>query len=202
MRFLKHLQRKWHVYILWLLLSFFLWSWIFTFITDTKPSKKVTLFFDTYICNDVDLTLKLEENKPKGARMIKVHPFSYAMFMSDTIQDGDIFVVGESKIKDYIVDFCPISDEYVAANRNLEFYTNDEGVAYGVKVYDAQSGKGCITDYLVYCGEDEENEDYYLFFHKNSLHIKDFNGSSNNWAIEVAENIFYLGGYYVKGESA
>ena len=80
MRVLKNIWSQLHRFVFWALLSTILWAWIFTLITDTVPEKKVTLYVQTENCRSMELTLKLEEEKPEGIKMVKVHPFSYAVF--------------------------------------------------------------------------------------------------------------------------
>ena len=101
MKILKNIFSQLHVYVLWLLLSTVLWGWIFSsFITDTKPEYKVVVYADAARCADRELSLRLEDPLPPGLRMVRVHPFSYAMFDRDALLKADLFVVPASDAGD------------------------------------------------------------------------------------------------------
>ena len=97
MRILKNIWSQLHRFLLWALLSSVFWAWIFGMVTNTAPQHKVVLYADVEECRDRELTLKLEEEKPESIRMIKVHPFSYAMFDDGELQSSDLYVVSASK---------------------------------------------------------------------------------------------------------
>ena len=47
MKILRNIFSQLHVYVLWLLLSTMFWGWIFaSFVNDTSPEKKVTIYVD------------------------------------------------------------------------------------------------------------------------------------------------------------
>ena len=101
----KHLV---HRFVFWALLSTILWAWIFTLLTDTVPEKKVTLYVQTEDCRSVELTLKLEEEKPEGIKMVKVHPFSYAAFGNRELLEADVSTPeGKMLAADRIPNRCP-----------------------------------------------------------------------------------------------
>ena len=182
MRILKNIWSQLHRFLLWALLSSVFWAWIFGMVTNTAPQHKVVLYADVEECRDRELTLKLEEEKPESIRMIKVHPFSYAMFDDGELQSSDLYVVSASKAEQYLESFAPLDE----GNRDFgdrELY-RVEGVSYGVKIYDAASGSGAAKTYLGY----EEDEDYYLFFNAASPHLEDGDGA----ALRVAETLLKL----------
>ena len=80
MQVLKNIWSQLHRWVFWALLSTVFWGWIFTMVTDTVPEKKVTVYVLTEECRSTELALQLEEDRPEGIKMIKVHPFSYAAF--------------------------------------------------------------------------------------------------------------------------
>ena len=163
MRILKNIFSQLHTFALWLVISSLFWGWIFTFVTDTTPEKKVTVYCDTPEVHDTELAAALEENMPEGLRMIKVHPFDYVMFSVDDFYQGDIFIVPASELETYAEVLAPVDGER------------------GVKVHDAIAGTGIATAYIQY-----ENEDYYLFFGVNSVHLED------GKALEVAQELLTM----------
>ncbi len=163
MRVLKNILRQLHTFVLWALASALLWSWIFTFVTDTSPDRKVTVYCYVDEIRDTELACALERTMPEGLKMIKVHSFRYVMFNIDSIENGDIFVVPASVIGEYD-----------------ELFTDVNG-QYGVKIYDAASHTGAAAEYLGY-----GDEDYYLFLGANSPHLED--GKALAVAMDILKN--------------
>ena len=148
MKMLKKILSQWHSFVLWLLASALFWSWIFTFVTDTSPDKKVTVYCKVPEIRATELAIALEERMPEGLRMIKVYPFDYVMFDLDAFYQGDVFIVPASEIGTYADVLAPAEE--------------------AVKAYDAATGVGMATAYIHY-----ENEDYYLFLGSGSAHLED-----------------------------
>ena len=111
MRVLKNIWSQLHRFVFWALLSTILWAWIFTLLTDTVPEKKVTLYVQTEDCRSVELTLKLEEEKPQGIKMVKVHPVSYAAFGNRELLEADLYAVREADAAEMLPSFAPLDGE-------------------------------------------------------------------------------------------
>ena len=184
MRVLKNILSQLHIYLLWLLAAALLWGWIFTFVTDTKPARKVTVFVETAVCDDAALRLKLEENMAEGIRMIPVHPFSYAMFNESTLLNADIFIVPASKAAEYRDSFLSAEGLPMAAGETL-----DRG---GIRIYDAAAGTGGAQTYITYAVPGGQAEDYYLFFGVNSPHAASLTGRGDDAALAVAETLLHM----------
>ena len=150
MRTLKKILSQLHTFVLWALVSAMFWSWIFTFVTDTSPERKITVYCKVPELRDTDLAVALEASMPEGLRMIKVHSFDYVMFGVDAFYQGDLFVVPAADMETYA--------ELLAAVEGNE----------GVKAYDAATGTGIATAYIRYT-----DEDYYLFLGAGSAHLED-----------------------------
>lgn len=146
MRVLKNIFSHLHYFVLWAVLSAMLWMWIFTLVTDTTADKKITLYCHVPQVKSTELAVRLEENLPDGLKMIKVHSFDYVMFEIEPINGGDIYIIPQSETEEFADD---LSGE-------------------GVKLYDAETGTGIGLEYITY-----GNEDYYLFFGANSVHLED-----------------------------
>ncbi len=189
MKVLKNIFSKFYLYLLWAMIAAMLWGWIFSFVTNTTPNKKVTVFINTYACSDTDLAVELEKDKPENIKMIKVHPFSFSLFDSSTFVKGDIYIIKSSEIETYLPSFCPLNEQFRAENPLYQYYYAEDGTAWGIKVYDAETSTGVATEYLTYTVEGAPQEDYYLFFNADSIHIGALNGSSSDAALTVAENL-------------
>lgn len=148
MRFFKNVFSKLHVFVLWALMSAIFWGWIFTFVTDTSPDKKVSVYFYVPEIRDTELAVELERDMPAGLKMVKVHNFQYVMFNMESVENGDVFVLPESQIGEY-----------------RELLTPGDA---GRLIYDAETRTGGADSYAGY-----EDEDYYLFIGVNSVHRAD-----------------------------
>lgn len=188
MRVLKNIFSQLHVYVLWILLSTVFWSWIFlSFITDTKPEYKVVVYIDAAECADRELSVVLEEDMPEGLRMVQVHPFSYALFDRDALLKADLFILPASSVEEYNGVFSPMRE---APPSPWGEPWRIDGVAYGIKVFDAETGRGAAGAYIGYAPE----EDYYLFFGARSLHAAAFADSGDDAALAVARRLLDLRG--------
>ena len=181
MRVLKNIWSQLHRFVFWALLSTIFWAWIFTLLTDTVPEKKVTLYVQTEDCRSVELTLKLEEEKPQGIKMVKVHPFSYAAFGNRELLEADLYAVREADAAEMLPSFAPLDGETLDTG-GRELYVRD-GVAYGVKL-SGPGEPGAAASVMGYA----PGESYYLFFNAESPHL----GSGDGAALRVAEALLKL----------
>ena len=148
MKFFKNLWSRLPLFLLWGVISFMLWGWIFTFVTDTSPEKKVTVYCHVPGLEDRALAAELEKTMPEGLKMIKVHSFDYVMF--GTVTGGDVYIIPASEIEPFREDLAPVEGDF------------------GVKVYDPVTGEGAAAAYIRYGGEE-----YYLFLGAGSPHLED-----------------------------
>ena len=181
MRVLKNIWSQFHRFVLWALLSTVLWAWIFMQLTDTVPAKKVTLYIQAEDCRSQELSLKLEENKPESIKMVKAHPFSYAIFGNADLLGADFFVVRESEVEEMLPSFAPLDGEDWDYGQREQY--RSDGVFYGVKLCDGQS-RGPASEYITY----DPGETYYLFFNVDSPHLSAGDGA----ALRVAEALLKL----------
>lgn len=170
MRFLKNVFSQLHSFILWLMFSAVFWGWIFTIVTDAPAEEKVTVYCYVSEIRDKDLAVALEENRPDGIRMIKVHPFDYVMMNIERMEDGDIFILPESQIETYS-ELLADADGGAAAGNDMD--SGDTAgaivdISDGFLIYDAAAGSGGAAQYIGY-----EGEDYYLFLGARSAHLED-----------------------------
>ena len=66
-------------------------GFVFNRITDTAPENKIVLFADCEVQNAPDLAEKLEKELDGAVRMVKIHPFTYAMFDSSRLKQADLY---------------------------------------------------------------------------------------------------------------
>ena len=174
--------------ILWLMLSIFLWGFVFNLITDAPPAEKLTLCVDAETPGATRLAVQLEEMLGGKVRMVKVRPFDYAMFDSGTLTGADLFIVPSSHAETYQEWFRPLPEEI----KNQAFLLDIGGAAYGIRAYNAADGTGIAKECIQYCCPGGEKEDYYLFFGKNSIHILENEGAVDNAALDAARCLLDL----------
>jgi hypothetical protein len=185
MRVLRQIVSKFYLYFLWLFFAFLLCGQIFVRLGDAPAARKVTLFADVPSMRDAALAAELERELPEGIRVVKVHPFSYAMMDDKELSRSDLYIVPESRAEQYADSFRPIT--------GLPF--SDEGSYFrggelwGLKVWDAAKGEGIATDYIDY-----PDEDCWLFFNASSVHIRCLSGTGDDAAVEIARKLLDMTG--------
>lgn len=188
---MKKLKLLWDLLpamVLWLMLSVFLWGWIFTFLTDTKPENKLTLFADTAVTDATGLAVRLEETLKDGPiRMVKVHPFTYAMLSSEALRGADVYLVRASHVQEYREWFAPLPEGFAAAQQaQPDALLTADGTTAGLRVYDAAQKTGPAGAYIAYQDASQPEEDFYLFFGNGSTHLDD------GLALRLAEQLLLI----------
>ena len=169
---IKRTLSRFPVYLLWALMSVFLWGFVFSFLTDAAPAKKLTVYISADAVDDVELAARLEEGGlPDGIRMVKVHPFSYAMFSDSDLLSADIYIVKASEADGWRDSFRALPD-------GLEGDFDLGNGVRGVRVYDAETGTGVYDDLIGYAAPGNPAEDWYLFFGTGSQHTEDGDGAA------------------------
>ena len=125
-----------------------------------------------------------EESLPEGIKMVKAHSFSYSMFSGEELMAADLYLVRGSDIPSYYESFLPLPEAYAAGGETYAY----QGVTYGLRVYDAASGKGAASSYITYTGGERAVEDYYLCFGVTSLHC----GKQDEAAFSIADTLLSL----------
>ena len=183
MRTLRRIFSRFYAYILWAFFAFLTVGLLFSRLDDTDAAHKVTLFADVPAMRDAELASVLEEQLPDGIRMVKVHPFSYAMFDSQNLLGADLYIIPESHVEEYADSFRAIT----GADFDAEGGCFRGGELWGVKVWDAARGEGIATDYIDY-----PDEDCWLFFNKSSQHMRSLGGEGDDAALAVARTLLGL----------
>lgn len=174
--------------ILWLMLSIFLWGFVFNLITDAPPAQKIALYVDAETPGATQLAVHLEETLGGKVRMVKVRPFDYAMLDSSALTGADLFIVPASHAETYQEWFCPLPEEV----RDQDLLLEIGGTAYGIRAYNAPADAGIAKDCIQYTGPNGIKEDYYLFFGKKSVHITENENAADNTAVDAARSLFDL----------
>ena len=84
---MKGIFKNLHRYVLWLVVSFFLWAWIFTLITNAPAGKKVVLYAGLPAMEREALAAALEADMPEHIRYVETWVFSDEMFSPANIEN-------------------------------------------------------------------------------------------------------------------
>jgi len=179
-RFRRVFSRLFPLFVLCAVLIPIFTGFVFTRITDTDPAHKVTVYADTKLQNAALLASRLEEAVSAPVRMVKVHPFTYALFGSDALKQADLYIVPLSHVSEYRDWFAPLPKELAsrAASENPD----------GIRVFDPASGTGAASSCILYTASGAQPEPYLLFFGRNSVHLED------HAALDVAGALLSLTG--------
>lgn len=196
MRVFRNILSQLHTFTLWLLFCAMFWSWIFAnYINDTDRAHKITLYADVYTVDARDLTLRLEENLPKGIKMIKVSDVSFSGMIDNSA--GDLYIIGETKLKQVMEEapeaLMPLSAaEGFAVPDGFEVFEH-EGKCYGIRIYDPVTKTGTARQYIGYAQADSiSDEAFYLCFDAHSIHLTGLEDAIDNAAWEVAVDFLTL----------
>ena len=133
---------------LWAVMALIFTGFVFSGITDTVPENKIVLYADCEVRSAPELAEKLEKALGGSVRMVKIHPFTYAMFNSAGLKQADLYLVPDSHLEEY-----------------REWFTPEEGLV----VYDPASGFSAAAEYFLY----DPSESYRLFPGQSSVHLED-----------------------------
>lgn len=181
---LKRILSQLHRYALLAMASFIFWGWIFTLLTDTVPARKIVIYSDIPQMDESALTAELEKDLPDGIRMIRVHPFTYAMFDTSEPLSADLYILSGTDIGILLDQLCAIPDE-------AEGFVSD-GTLYGYLLHDAGGSFSRLDSFCSYEKPGEAEDNYYLCFNKDSLHLGSWNGSADDAAVMVADRILAM----------
>ena len=92
---------------IWLLAAVIFGSFVFYQITDTDPAHKITIYVDGEVRNEAQLAARLEKELSGAVRMVRIHPFRYAMFGSEALKTADLFIVPDSEKDQFAEWFVP-----------------------------------------------------------------------------------------------
>ena len=134
--------------VLWAMMAVLLTGFVFNQITDTAPANKIVLYADCEVENAPELAERLEKELGGAVRMVKIHPFSYAMFDSDRLKQADLFIVPDSRKGEYAEWFAP---------------------GEGVTACDPAAGQAIVPRTFLY----DPEESYQLYLGGRSVHLED-----------------------------
>ena len=201
--FIKHFAEKWLRYLIALILIFIFWLVIIDALVAVKPEHKLGIFIGAY-----GISTALDENieKPSDIEEIEIFDVNinedyYFVIFSAYASSGDFdfSIVNEKQFRESDIQYYLTLDEQMLVDyfgKQEYYYVNDR--IYGIKIYDGKTKAGILNDFIKYDFEGQ-NEDYYLFFYKDSIHLGELNSSVDDKAIQTIKSIFNK--YYIEENS-
>ena len=138
---------------IWALAAVFFSSFVFYRITDTDPGHKITIYMDGKTTGETALAARLEKELGDPIRMVRIFPFSYAMFGSEARRSADLFIIPDSHLEQY--------GEWIAQGEKSRI------------VSDPAAGISVAGNVFLYTSEEEEPETYRLYIGALSPHLRD-----------------------------
>lgn len=138
--------------VLWAMLAAVFTGFIFNQITDAAPADKIVIYADCEVQNAPELAERMEKQLEGKIRMVKIHPFSYAMFDSNRLKQADLYIVPDSHREKYGKWF-PAED--------------------GIVLYDPASGREAAGAYFLFVPEGGTPEPYRVYPGGSSVHLED-----------------------------
>lgn len=178
------ISRQVPLLIVWLILSGLIWSYVFNIINDTDAAHKLTIYADTEVRESTRLNLFLEEGRGEGIRMVRVHPFTYAMMSSEELTHADLYIMTESDLTAYAEWLTPVPD---SLREGRILWTDADGKPCGIRLtgcYDAALG------WFPYAGD----ETLWLAFGGKSLHLSGADSAVDNEAEACALRLLSIPG--------
>ena len=175
--------------IVWAMACVIGWSWVFLFLTDTDAAHKVTLFVDAEVPGETELAAALEKNLPEGIRMVKVHPFSYALMDDSELRAADLYIIREAEFETYRDWLRPLPENMPYQETAMR----RDGVAWGLPAF--LTGGSCVAvagSSILYQNALKKEEPFYLFFGKHSLHLEGNEGAVDDAAVNIACQLLAL----------
>ncbi len=190
-KFFGKIKEWWYLYLAFLILIPIGVSYLTYVVNLPRNEETISIFIASCSTNVKELRAELEEEKPQYLRQISIKSYVYddkdfsQYYNYFGCQDVDIVVLPESKISSGTV-----LSNYKKLDASLEsdaasyYYPEGSSSAYGKLIHKKGEENGLIT-----YKDDNHDEDYYLFYGKNSLHLGEMSGTNWNTALTFAEII-------------
>ena len=153
-------------FVLWAMIAVVFGGFVFNRITDTAAEYKIVIYADCTVTDGAVLADMLESALSAPVRMVKVHPFDYAMFGSEAIRTADLYIIPVSRAEEY--------GEWL--------------VPGGIPVYLPDGSVHTASAYFGY----NPDEEYDLYYGRLSLHAAGNEGAADNQAADVAERLLEI----------
>lgn len=197
MKIKKHLATYFYYYIFAAIIIIVFWMWLFNLVSRPTKEEKLLLFIAANTVEKTTLEKELEEYLGE-LRKVEVDNFNpnhsgfSTVFQTRGLVGTDIVIVpegllvGDRIMSNFKILNLEVIKMYLGDIGDI-FYHNDR--AYGIKVYDCENKTGVLLDYIDYSLE----ENYYLLFNYESIHLGLMNTKSNDsdYALSALKYLFF-----------
>ena len=191
--FKTHISHYWFIYIAVAIVSAILWSTIVTFWTRDKKKEVVTVWAMAYNAKIAQITEKLETNRPDYLKHVRFTYSDYDNELASMSYNGlgaayDIAILPETFLDKIAVEktYSVLDENYLTENIGVLSYYEKDSNKLGIKIFDKN---GEDTGLISYTKEGIENQNFYVFLSKKSLHMGKINGSEHDGGIKVLKTI-------------
>lgn len=182
-KFSANIKKWWYLYLIALLVLPAGCYYLTHLVNLPRSQETITIFIASTNVSTKGLYEALEEAKPTYLREIVIRSYVYYEDSFSTYysyfggSDCDIVILPQSKI-----DASKVASSYKKWSDDLvdpsQDYFSYENAIYGKKIH----SKGEENGYIAYKDE-ERDEDYYLFYGKDSIHLGSLSSSSYDTAL-------------------
>ena len=167
----KKALKFWYIYLLSIAIAVIGTIYYCDFINKPRNEATITLFVSSYSLNSEKLNNYLESKSPDYLReinIIMVNPKSTDLdyyMVNKGLNQADIFILPESYLFEELINnqFAELNNEVLSDYFVYETDTYNKGIL----IHDIGDSD---NDLMTFNNDNYEDEKYYLFYRKNSLH--------------------------------
>ena len=191
---IKNVLHFWYVYVLLIAAATIGTIYYCDFINRPKAEKTISLFVSSYSLNNNKLYDFLKEKSPSYLREINISfanpkspEFEYQI-VNKGLNKADMFILPKSYVFDSLVE--------------KQFASLNQDVLNNYFIYETDSyGKGIVmhkvgqqdNDLFTFVNTDYPDEEYYLYYRVNSIHIKGLNDAKFDTALMFTKELLNYG---------
>lgn len=190
MNIFKTVLKKWYLYVIAIGLSIFGCSYYVNFINMPRNEQTISLFISSYTSDTSKVKKYLESKSPSYLREIditNIQPDSSNLeyfFVNKGLNRADIFILHESLLTKELLEnqFAMLDNDYLSNYFSYESEATNHGIVVHKK--DGEDHK-----LITFKKDGKDDQNFYLFFRINSLHIGKLNNSNYDTAINLTKAI-------------
>ena len=162
--------------LLWGMMSVLVWGFVFNILTDAPRGEKLLIYADTAVTRGEVLADRLEqaENGPCGPgspiRMVKIHPFAYAMLDSGELRNSDLYIMTAEDISAYRDWLAPLDESFT--NGQPETLFELDGEALGIPLWQPGGSGSPLADTFGFADPQHADAAFYLCVGANSPYLE------------------------------
>lgn len=200
----KIIMEHWYVFVLWLLATLLLASWLFPWLTHVSREEKLSVFVGSYTMDTGELRDKLENGKPESLLELDVYSAALddglydAFYTTYGLSYADVMVVPRQAVEKIassengnLADFFAVIPQETFSDKDWSYYSVGDA-NYGIRIYDSEMGQS-FCSLIDFTKDSKEKQDYYILFNKDSVHLGGISeGGKTDCAVKIAELLMKL----------